>query len=365
MPFNDIYDVLHMKSSPSLRCLLVQVVLSTSLLAYSGHAFSTSGEEIITYTAPKLVKGSVVVAYPVLDRINCKEAWVDLSFMVDTKGQVFDIQVVDNSGDDAFVKQAVTAVEKARYLPASQNGKPIEARRELRVRFQMEGSQKGAYPKFVRRFRSLTAALKRGDLEKASRVMSRLNAMDIRNLYEDAYLNIARFNYAAAMNQSFETQLRFLSRALDGQGQEQYIPEELYQSSLKVKFKLEIQTKDYTSALSSYRRLLKSVDAGDLPPEFGELYKHVRDVRTSKGSYRVAGEVLQSGIYRIGLYKERFSLHDVIGDITDMKLQCSAYQVELPFQIDTEFKVPASYGACTLFIYGSAGSTFALQQTTV
>jgi TonB family protein len=328
-------------------------------------AMSASPKRITSYTAPKLVKGSVVLEYPAVEELSGKEAWVDLSFMVNKTGQPFDIEVVDSSGAKAFVKQAVRALEKGQYTPATQNGKPIEARSEIRVRFQIGTGKTGADPKFARRFRSLITALQRGETDKASRVLAKLESMDILNLYEDAYLNIARFNYASTVGQPFETQLRLLSRALDGQGQKQYLPEKLYLNSLELKFKLEVHTQHYVAARSTYRRLLKSADAERIKSEYGDLHEQVKGIRTAVGSYGVAGEVASSGIYKIGLYKDRFSLHDVKGSLTDIKLQCAARRAQLPVQIDAEFKVPSSYGDCTLFIYGSAGSTFRLQQTTV
>ncbi|GHA06710.1 hypothetical protein GCM10008090_15470 [Arenicella chitinivorans] len=328
----------------------------------NAHAAS---DQILSYTAPKVVKGSVIVEYPPVEELYGKEAWVDLSFMVSETGQPFDIEVTDSSGAKAFIKQAVQALEKGLYSPAMQNGVPIEASQEMRVRFQIQGSLKAAYPKFVRRFRSLMNALKRNDVDKASRIMAKLDTMDIRNLYEDAYLNIARFNYAVATDQPDVTQLRFLSRAVDGQGQEGYLPSKLYLGSMELKFNLEVQTKDYVSALHTYRRMTKLDESGGLEAKYQQLHTQILALKSTPGSYQVVGELAESGIWRFDLFKMRFSLHDVRGEISDLKLKCSARRVSLPVRVDAEFKIPASYGACALVVSGAEGTQFKVLQTTL
>jgi TonB family protein len=66
--------------------------------------------------------------YPLKD-----SALAVLNVLVDEKGQVLDPKVVKSSGSDEFDHDAMGAVQKWRFKPASCDGKPIPTRMKLQI----------------------------------------------------------------------------------------------------------------------------------------------------------------------------------------------------------------------------------------
>jgi protein TonB len=67
------------------------------------------------------------------------EGWVQVQFTISTAGSIRDAVVVKSS-NSVFERAAITAVNKWKYQPQMQEGKPVEASNvRVVVRFRMEG----------------------------------------------------------------------------------------------------------------------------------------------------------------------------------------------------------------------------------
>ena len=127
---------------------------------------------------------------------NNKEGWVRLDFMVDTNGDPYEIVVTESVGDDVFHDAAIRALEKSRFEPARFEGTPLDAGHHLYYHFEMDSS--GARAWFVRVYRAVMRAISDGDREKADGLFEELDSSGPLNLYEDAFLHIAKSGYHAS-----------------------------------------------------------------------------------------------------------------------------------------------------------------------
>ena len=66
------------------------------------------------------------------------DGWVDLQFMVMTDGSVGDVSVVGADPAGVFETPAMDAVRKWKYQPILRDGKPINQRARVRVRFALQ-----------------------------------------------------------------------------------------------------------------------------------------------------------------------------------------------------------------------------------
>jgi TonB family protein len=73
--------------------------------------------------------------YPVLSRMSRGDGWVEVEFTVRTDGSTGDIKVTNSSPRRVFDNAATSAVAQWRYKPVIRDGKPIEQRAAVRIRF--------------------------------------------------------------------------------------------------------------------------------------------------------------------------------------------------------------------------------------
>ena len=78
------------------------------------------------YEAPK---------FPASTRNRDVDGWVELEFTVLTDGTTGEIVVTNSSPPKTFDNAAITAVAQWRYEPVMRDGKPVEQRAAVRIRF--------------------------------------------------------------------------------------------------------------------------------------------------------------------------------------------------------------------------------------
>lgn len=75
--------------------------------------------------------------YPLGSRLRGEEGVVRLRITVSPKGQAREITVLQSSGYPALDEAAQSAARRARFAPATQNGKPVESQLPLNFRFRL------------------------------------------------------------------------------------------------------------------------------------------------------------------------------------------------------------------------------------
>ena len=105
--------------------------LATALAAASQRTevVGVSSLQRIEYVAPK---------FPASTRNRGMSGWVELEFTVRTDGSTGDVVVTNSSPRRTFDNAAMTAVRQWRYKPVIRDGKPVEQRAAVRIRFSDE-----------------------------------------------------------------------------------------------------------------------------------------------------------------------------------------------------------------------------------
>ncbi|HEV2538444.1 MAG TPA: energy transducer TonB [Frateuria sp.] len=92
--------------------------------------------EAAAATEPVLIR-TVQPRYPTQARRANQEGWVVVSYNVDTDGNVNGVKVLDAQPRHLFDREAVDAVERWKFKPATRNGVPVEANRQQRIVFKL------------------------------------------------------------------------------------------------------------------------------------------------------------------------------------------------------------------------------------
>ena len=332
-------------------------------IAQAGDAAEVQEETVPldVYTPPRR-KELARPTYPPLSLRDYREGWVRLEFMVDPQGKAYEISVSRSMGDRRFESAAIYALRQSTFEPALIDGQPADAGHSQQYVFQLEGGSKGAGASFVTTYRHAMRVIAEENRDKADEYMALLEKSTRLNLYEDAYLHVAKYNYYAKWGDRHQ-QLNALDRAVAHEFAEKHLPEELFANCQRARFMLLVQTRDYERAVRTYRRL----QGLDLEEPVMEALQTVFDklevLRADDRAYTVPGDFGERTSWSYNLFKDEFSISDVQGDIAEIKLRCWTGYVFFRFQPDVKYKVAGGRNRCHLELVGNPGTTFALTQS--
>ena len=299
--------------------------------------------------------------YPAIPLRDGTEGWVQLHFMVDAQGSAHQIVVFDSFGHQSFQDAAVRAVARTEFEPALLDGEPVEAGHTFKVVFQQPDGRRRASRGFAAKYRKVMKLIKEGRRSEAEQEMTQLESRKKRNLYEDAFLNIARYNYHRQWGDPSQ-QLRALDRAIAYETTNRFLPEDVFASGLLAQFLLLVDTRDYARALAVYKCLESFPRGRQLALGLKGVIDRIEVLRTDDLSYRVLGEIAKNGSWHYGLLKSEFAVRDLDGRIEEVKLRCGGSYQLFPFDVGKSYRVSETPGPCWLQFVGEPGTTFALLQ---
>jgi len=187
--------------------------------------------------------------FPKSELVRGREGWVLLSYAVLDDGSVFSPVVEASSGSEAFIGAAKKAVGRWRYLPGeAQTDKVL-------LHFVYERKQPYVSKKFFARDRKVHGAIDKGRLDKAQELIDEMRDKDDLTAVELAYTHVAEGRIFEARGDK-EGQLLQFRRAMINDGR--WLGRKDYLKLLHAAVILELQLKDYSSALRDYRILTET-----------------------------------------------------------------------------------------------------------
>lgn len=309
-----------------------------------------------SFEAPHPKHGNPANFYPVTEIQDEGEGWVALSFMVDAKGKPYEIAVTDSTGNKTFEHAAVRAVGDLTFEPGLLNGRPVESAFQTNVRFVLYGIKRGANEDFIGYFKSATAAIDAKDRALADAAMKHLV---IRNLTEDAYYGLLKFEYARVWGNDMQ-QLAGLRRAVADEAARERLRKPLYVNALRAYLVLELKIHDYAAALKTWGRLQKLRDNADANMQ--SVIEDLGKLRTDDRKYDVVGE-LSDELWNLDLFKRHFRITVDNGYIAQVKLLCTKRYVTFAFEPQAQYSADEAWGDCSLRLEGTPGTHFALSQS--
>ena len=91
---------------------------------------------IASAAEPKLLQ-AVAPEYPAAALRKQQQGWVEVEFTVGVDGKVRDAAVVKAEPPRVFDREAVRAIQRSSFEPASDGGKPVEARTRRKIEFRL------------------------------------------------------------------------------------------------------------------------------------------------------------------------------------------------------------------------------------
>jgi TonB family protein len=285
------------------------------------------------------------------------EGWVELGFMIDPKGKPYEITVVDSSGIEAFEEEALNAARNWVFEPARLGNEPIDAGFGFKVTFAMTQPASGASQEFVRAYKPLVKAIEAGDRARADELLAQLEA---KNLYEDAFKHVARFQYHRKWGTERE-QLADLKRAVAGEKAPRYLSKELFVGVLDAMLTLETTAQDFGHALKTWERL-RPLASKDLATKWQPAIDQILALQSSDRPFKMAAHIEKGTSWNGQLLRNRFHINVKTGQVSEIKLRCEKTYVFFRYEPELEYTVDARSGNCGIEVVGEHDTEFDLVQ---
>ncbi len=297
-------------------------------------------------------------SYPEGARRYQRQGWVILGFMVSSKGTPYAVTVLDSSGARDLEKAAVKNLENSTFVPASLDGKPIDAGAELQFNFVLTGLPRGLMRTgFYSNYTDLLHAIENRDVKSAD---WHLKAFVPENLTEDALNAIGRARYAAVWGTPSE-ELSALERAEDDNHALPSLPPDLVRSLRLIKLELDINLHHYVEALGTWDQLKPSSLPPDVRARLAPAIEQIEHIRDAHLGYSLTGELDATG-WRLHLLEPQFSIVVSQGKISEVRLRCQGGYLYFPFDPQLQYTVNGSYRNCGIELVGDPGTRFTLNQ---
>jgi len=319
----------------------------------------------IEYT-PNFVKPKAILqvppVYPRRAAYAGKEGWVLMRYSIETDGSVSEVEVVDSSDyRGVFSTAAVTALKEWRYATPTLDGKPARKcnnRQLITFKFQ---EATGGRPSFARKNRVILEHIKGERFDEAERLIMEAHESEGLNLYEidrlfllEGVLNQTRGNDIAAM--------RAYSRAISGGGGHLTKDESIF--VLRTLFALELNAERFTAAMRSFEMLKDWESPSDDDP-ISKAAAAIEGMKTSGSPFAVDARIENNpnatpdhSFFDYEPLRREIGITDVSGSIDKLTIACDATTATIVFEEGWSWKAPNSWGACSVFVYGTPGTTF-------
>jgi len=316
-----------------------------------------SRQELEVFVGPK---GKVIKSpnYPRREQQQGREGWVQLGMMISPEGKAYEVVVTDSTGNKAFEKAALNAVKKWVFQPALMDGVPIDAGSNFKIKFALSGAA-GASSKFVRAIGRFKKHIANDDKEAADKELSSIR---VKNLYEDAFLNIARYSYYEKWGSDYQ-RLYALRRGIAHEDDAHYLPKKLYVTALLSMFFLEVKQKDFARALKTWKLLEGRKLDDNTVSSLQNVVNKITVLESDDRTYSVAGEIGESFSWNYRLLKNNFNITVEHGELAEIKLRCDKKYVFFRYKPKTIYRISEKYGHCGIEVVGNPGSKFSLIQS--
>jgi len=303
--------------------------------------------------------------YPVKALKDRIEGWVVVSMVVNPEGGTEDITILETSIDRYFEKAAIKAVEKWTYEPATRNGVPVtQAKNTARLTFKILDSW-GVSKFFHKRYKKAQKAVQDGDLETAKQIIDQLDKREQKRLAEVSFLDLLKAQYWQKSG-DLVAALKHHKRAL-------VFADEVFQPGthiqlLRAAILLSIQQQEYASVLARHEKLLEVAGKTEPDDPINKYVMQVRQFLQSDSPYPSNGTITQPcpscetlvPFWRHVLVRNQFSIQEVDGEVSELKLFCGLQYISLAYVAETVWTVNKEWGDCDLHVLGTDGTTFTL-----
>jgi hypothetical protein len=255
--------------------------------------------------------------------------------------------IEQSSGGEPFEREALRAVERWKYLPATEGGVPVERAVKTIIRFQIEGGGGGqirgsfverASAAFVKDYQQLVRLVERQDFEGAAALLAAMEAEPRLSRYETAFLWWAKYVYLSRTSPSDLAQMRRALERAVGSEEDMYLSMDQFVAAAERLVVLHAQASDIAAAMATFERLRDTVAefaADRATAGLRAVPNYTQSVAALQPGYEAMQELVQSDrlmamngsvgefdYWVHDLLRRSFSFADIKGRLDALDIRC-------------------------------------------
>ena len=287
------------------------------------------------------------------------DGWVLLSRCVDKDSRVVDPVVLDSSGHANLEQAARKGARESKYTAATLEGTAIDScDQDVLVSFHGDDAD-AVSPDFLAAWKRAESALADTHYDEAVQI---LDGIADWNTEEGIRMAMLRAEVARAKHDD-ATQLRWLMTVIDGPTN---VSPEMAADLLRRAFALQVQAQQYAAALAIYTKLqaLSDVELTAAEEKAGAQLQALPD---GDAAFATPGRLDarfaaadQPPTWSTQLLRREFAFASADGNPERFELRCENKHYGAAFDTENQWRVPDSWGACWLIVFGPADATFKL-----
>ncbi|MBL4672681.1 MAG: TonB family protein [Arenicella sp.] len=284
---------------------------------------------------------------------------VEIEITVDETGTVKNAVVIQSTDPD-FEKNSLDAVLAYEIKPATYQGKDVSSRDRIVVRYEVEVRTWNEVGRnFLKIYRKIAKELEKDkpNEKKLSKLFKRADKVYLLTMYSLSRLKLAQAKFSEHFKDQ-RTQLKALTELVLFEAK--YLADSERQQVLTSIVKHQINLGFYGEAIESYSTLQKEFP--DAIKTVEPVIQKVNAILIAEQSYVRKFQTDQRGNDFVELTNPAFFFQNTSGVINKLKLRCQTRSTELEYSPENDYRLPPSWGKCSLQIIGEPGANGELIQ---
>lgn len=336
------------------------IVLFNNNSLFAQEAEQETGPDLVPETVMAQPKGPVNIMFPGELRIKGNEGWVELNYIVDKEGKVKDPIVINSVGGKAFEKAAIEAINLQEYSPSTYKGTAVEEAIAGEILpFEIEQTFEGVDQGFLQKYNDVLSLLQAGDFATGGADLDKLALSQDITLQEVSMLEVLRASIAGNQG-NLTKQLQHLRSASVGDGI--FLSKPLLANVLQTRFVLAAKYSLFHEAFASYNLFEKVDPLNEKLTALALAFVPMQKAVESGQLIMVNNEIGERGYFSYTPTRRIFAFHSADAGVSEFEPRCQRKNQRFPVNTTNEWKIPASWGDCTIVIYGTPGAKFALTE---
>jgi TonB family protein len=320
----------------------------------------------ITAFVPAVTIERVPPRYPKSSARAGAEGWVQMSYVIDTEGNVVDPVVEDFGGHRDFQRSALRAIKKWKFDPALKDGKPTEqCHQSVQFDFILDGNN-GASRGFVSDYKKANSLIDAQDYAGAQELITEMHERDYKNRYENAWVWSLDSKLAASLKdkkREANSIQRTLASSSTHKEENRTFNDEYIGYMHQRLYSLQATLGKFGDALDTLEKIQNMPNAAELLKPLEGLTNGINDMVASQDNIFIDANLNDSGKYFHKLTRSQFGFVDVKGKLDSIEVRCESRREKYTVAEGFIWSIPASWGRCQVLVSGDKDTSFSLVET--
>lgn len=290
------------------------------------------------------------------------EGYVWLRYTVGVDGKTYDVSKVYGLGNQEFSQRVIEAVRNWTFEPALMNGKPTVQSRSFQQIFSISNPSP-VRPAILSAYKEAGALFDSGKLDEASAILQdALTGLRL-SLLERAMLSLPLAKIAMRRKDYLEARRYALMVTLPGL---KPLPDFLALGFWETLISADLMLGEFNDAFKAFDGLQRTSGFNSSSPYVDLINRarsQLKDAPQVVTQARIPPQGAENLVYWHSLNRRTFSFAAVVGSLDRYAMDCDQSVTESKISLTAEWRVPARWSNCTIYVYGAPGTTFRIVET--